>query len=50
MNILPLDSVETDEKKVACICAPGERPKYEPISVRAYLKRNFEMLKVTDKK
>ncbi|CAE8639119.1 unnamed protein product [Polarella glacialis] len=42
-QILPLDFVETADKKVVCICAPGERPKYEPLSVRGYLKRNWEM-------
>ncbi|CAE8641375.1 unnamed protein product, partial [Polarella glacialis] len=49
MQILPLDFVETAERKVGCICAPGERPKYEPIRVRNYLKRNFEMLKSAGK-
>jgi len=33
-----------EEPKVGCICAEGEDPKYEPISVRDYLERNFSHL------
>lgn len=41
-QVLPRFS--TAEPKVGCICAEGDDPKYEPISVRDYLERNFSLL------
>eukprot|EP00930_Biecheleria_cincta_P040344 TRINITY_DN27646_c0_g1_i1.p1 TRINITY_DN27646_c0_g1~~TRINITY_DN27646_c0_g1_i1.p1 ORF type:complete len:452 (-),score=36.10 TRINITY_DN27646_c0_g1_i1:254-1609(-) len=40
-----LPRLSTAEPKVGCICADGEDPKYEPLSVRDYLERNFSRLK-----
>jgi isopenicillin N synthase-like dioxygenase len=41
-QVLPIS--ESAEPKVVCICAEGEDPKYEPLSIRDYLRRNFSML------
>eukprot|EP00928_Gymnodinium_smaydae_P014966 TRINITY_DN15493_c0_g2_i3.p2 TRINITY_DN15493_c0_g2~~TRINITY_DN15493_c0_g2_i3.p2 ORF type:complete len:382 (+),score=55.92 TRINITY_DN15493_c0_g2_i3:1605-2750(+) len=42
-QVLPI-VVENLEPKVECICAVGEEAKYEPLSVRDYLQRIFNML------
>eukprot|EP00441_Pelagodinium_beii_P047789 CAMPEP_0197623408 /NCGR_PEP_ID=MMETSP1338-20131121/3426_1 /TAXON_ID=43686 ORGANISM="Pelagodinium beii, Strain RCC1491" /NCGR_SAMPLE_ID=MMETSP1338 /ASSEMBLY_ACC=CAM_ASM_000754 /LENGTH=384 /DNA_ID=CAMNT_0043193379 /DNA_START=33 /DNA_END=1187 /DNA_ORIENTATION=- len=41
-QVLPLTA--TDEPKVGCICAEGEVPKYEPLSIRGYLQQNCSRL------
>lgn len=42
-QVLPRPS--SAEPKVGCICAEGEDPKYEALSVREYLEHNFSLLK-----
>jgi len=41
-QVLPLHP--TSDPKVECICRDGEEPKYEPLSIGDYLRRNFSLL------
>jgi len=41
-QVLPLHP--NSDPKVECICRDGEEPKYEPLSIGDYLRRNFSKL------